>query len=186
MLTLQEIIEESELLVPNNTIDTAMNVLWLNHINRDFFNVVKIPEVEEFSSVKDQSAYVLNTNIREKNIDLVMIGITRYREVSEETRPLQNWYSFNDVSHTLTVYPAPYTDDLPGYVRYHQIATTTFTTGNLNARPDAPEEYHYLYVSALCAYRAKSQDDFGKAQVYENDWRTGLNAAAVNFREVDP
>lgn len=184
MLTLQQIIEEAEFLVPDDTIDVGMNVLWLNHINRDFFNVVKIPEVQSFPSSKNQDEYVLNQNIRGKNIDLVMIGLTRYYPLGEGTQPLTNWYSFGDTTNTLTVYPAPYDDDLLGYVRYHQIATTTFTTSNLNATPDAPEEYHYLYIAALCAYRAKAQDDLEKAQMYENDYRAGLNVAAAQYQEV--
>lgn len=189
MLTLRQIIEEAEFLVPDDTIDTSMNVLWLNHINQEFFNVVKIPKVQSFLSEKGKDEYVLNSNIRQKNIDLVMIGLTRYYPLNENTRPLTNWYHFSDTTNTLTVSPAPYDSDMIGYVRYHQIATTTFVPSNLNATPDAPEEYHYLYIPALCAYRAKAQDDLEKARMYENDYRSGLNMAAMNYQsqqEVTP
>lgn len=180
-MNLQDIINEADLMVPNG-FSSANKVSWLNDINQDFFNVVKIPKIAQFATEKNKHEYTLPNDVRAKNIDLVHVGITPYRSLMEgEPRTLDNVWVFDDQTFKLTLVPVPYEDGF-GIVRYHRIATTTFTSSNLNQTPDAPMEYHYLYVPALCAYIAKAQDDSEKAQMYENDYRTGLNSAALNYQ----
>ena len=180
-MTLTEIITEADLLVPN-TVSTADKVVALNGFNQDFFNVVKIPRTIPFTPVKDQSSYTLSSEVRLKNIDLVTMGIIKYKELLPTTsNPLQNTFTFDDSNYQLTLRPAPYGEGLQGLVRYSRIATSTFTSGNLSAVPDAPTEYHFTFIWALASYIANTQDDAIKASNYENQYKAAWNVAAQNY-----
>lgn len=183
-LTLQQIISEADILIPN-VLPTADKVVQLNSINSDFFNVVKIPKIARFIGISNQANYILGSDVRAKNIDLVDYGVLKYRDLqTDDVAPLQNTFSFDDNTSSLTLSPAPYTNGLQGIVRYHRIATTTFTSGVLTAVPDAPEEYHWTYIPALAAWMAQTQDDMGKATSYEAQYRAAWNTAATNYQKA--
>ena len=181
-MNIGQIINEADLLVPN-ALDQADKIVWLNAINQDFFNVVKIPKITNFTCASAQQDYVLAADVREKNIDKVMIGMFPYLSLGrDEVTPAQNAYYFVDDTHTLSLYPAPYTN-LQGFLRYHRIATTTFTTSNTSVNPDAPEEYHWTYIPALASFIAHSQDDAIKASNYESQYKSAWNVAAQNYQK---
>ncbi|MFB5761027.1 phage adaptor protein [Paenibacillus medicaginis] len=180
-MNISEIIAEADLLVPNDA-PQADKVVWLNAINQDFFNVVKIPKIARFACVVAQSDYALPADVRSKNIDLVLIGMSSYKNLNrDDITPAQNAYSFADDTKTLSLYPAPYTN-LQGFLRYRRIATTNFTAGNLGAVPDAPDEYHWTYIPALAAFIANSQDDSVKAGNYEAQYKGAWNVASQNYQ----
>lgn len=183
-MNIQTVIDEADLLVPNE-VPLVDKIVALNSINQEFFNSVKIPRVLPLSPVKDQATYNISTEVRLKNIDLVMVGIIKYHElVPGTTNPLQNTYAFDDSTHILTLRPAPYQSGLQGVLRYSRIATTTFTSGNLNAIPDAPDEYHWTYYVALAAYLAAAMDDMGKSATYESQYRNAWAQAAAQYAGV--
>ena len=183
-MDLQSIINEADLLVPNE-VPLADKIVILNALNQDFFNVVKIPRVLPLTPVKDQATYTISTEVRLKNIDLVMVGIIKYKELLPgTTSPIQNTYTFDDSTHILTLRPAPYATGLQGVLRYSRIATTTFVSGNLNAVPDAPEEYHFTYYVGLAAYLANAMDDPGKAANYEAEYKSVWQQAAQQYAGV--
>lgn len=182
MLTLQQIINEADILIPN-LLTAADKVTQLNAINQDFFNVVKIPKVANFTGVKGQAAYTLPNDVRAKNIDYVKLGLIIYRDLqSDNVNPTDNVFTFDDATATLTLSPAAY-GPVPGVIRYHRIATTTFTSSNLNAVPDAPAEYHWTYVPALAAWIAMTQDEITKASVFESQYKSAWNAASQNYQK---
>lgn len=180
-MKISEIISQADLLVPNEV--TAQDkVLLLTAINQDFFNVVKIPKIARFSCVPAQTDYSLPADVRQKNIDKVLIGMYQYQSLDrDDVTPAQNAYAFDDQTHTLSLYPAPYTD-LQGFLRYHRIGTTVFDGNNLDVVPDAPEEYHWTYIPALAAYLAHTQDDAVKAANYESQYKSAWNVAAQNYQ----
>lgn len=180
-MNIQSIINESDLLVPNE-VPLADKIVALNALNQDFFNVVKIPRVLPLTPIKDQAAYTIATEVRLKNIDLLMVGIIKYKELLPgTTSPIQNTYTFDDSTHTLTLRPAPYATGLQGVLRYSRIATTTFTSGVLTAVPDAPEEYHFSFVTGLASFIAGAVDDDAKASIYEAQYKAAWNKAAQNY-----
>lgn len=180
-MNINEIISEADMLVPNE-VPVADKVIWLNALNQDFFNVVKIPKIARFACVAAQTDYVLPSDVRSKNIDLVLIGMFPYKSLDRDAvMPAQNAYSFADDSKTLSLYPAPYTN-LQGFLRYYRIATTNFTVANTVAVPDAPEEYHWTYIPALATFIANSQDDAVKAANYEGQYKAAWNVAAQNHQ----
>ncbi|WP_405154782.1 hypothetical protein [Paenibacillus sp. FSL K6-0108] len=180
-MNLSEIISEADMLVPNE-VPIADKVLWLNALNQDFFNVVKIPRILKFDCVVGQEDYVLAADVRQKNIDLVMIGMFPYKSLDRDAiTPAQNAYAYDDTAKTLSLFPAPY-GNLKGFLRYRRMATTTFTASALAVSPDAPEEYHWTFIPALASMLANSQDDSVKASNYENQYKAAWNVAAQNYQ----
>lgn len=180
-MLLTEIIDEADLLVPNE-IGISDKVLQLNSINQDFFNIVKIPEMDGFVSIKDQEQYTLGIYVRKRNIDLVFCGVIKYHELTPNiTNPLQNTYVFSDSTHEISLYPPPYKTGLRGFVRSHTIATANFTQAYIGVSPDAPEEYHWTYIPALASFLANAMDDSGKSATYENQYLAAWQQAATQY-----
>lgn len=183
MVTIKNIIDEADILVPNLLSD-ADKVTQLNAINQDFFTLIKIPKLARFSATSGEPGYTLPADVRAKNIDLVKVGLLQYLDLqSDSVTPTQNTFDYNDENNSLTLSPAPYQNGLQGIVRYHRIATTTFTSSNLEVTPDAPAEYHWTYVPALAAWIALTQDDSDKATLYEAQYKTAWNVAAQNYQK---
>ncbi|ULL14357.1 hypothetical protein DVH26_07780 [Paenibacillus sp. H1-7] len=181
-LSIQEIINEADLLVANG-LSTNDKVPWLNAINQEFFDVVKIPQIAQFTPTIGTKTYTLLTTIKEKNIDKVMIGHLKYRSLNyEDVQPKQNWFTYTESNRTLTLSTAPSKAGDSGIVRYYRSATTTFTTGNLGAVPDAPDEYHWIYVLGLAEYIAKAIEEDAKAANYGGQYRNALQVAAQNYK----
>lgn len=184
MMLISGIITEADLLVPNE-VPLSDKIVWLNALNQDFFNVVKIPRVIPFTPVLDQSTYSISSEVRLKNIDLIMCGIIKYKELlPTAANPMQNTYTFDDTTHILTLRPAPYNSGLQGVLRYARIATTTFTSGVLTAVPDAPEEYHYSFYIGLASYLAYAMDDMIKGASYEAQYLKIWDSAAQQYAGV--
>jgi len=183
MLTLQQILDESKTIMAiKDEYDNSTLIMWLNNINNDFFNVVKIPKVFRFMTSLNVAEYNMPSDMRLKNIDLVNVGYLHYRSLDEDDiRPLQNYYTYDDISRKMSLNPAPY-ENAQGVVRYRRIATTTFTSGNMNTSPDAPEEYQWTYVPALCCYIALAMDDAIRATNFENQYKSAWNAAAADYQ----
>lgn len=180
-LTIQDILTEANTLVPNS-VQTADQVLWLNGLNADFFNAVKIAKITRFTAVKGQADYPLAIDVRMKDIDLVEVGLLRYLSLQTDgVNPTQNVFSFDDETARLTISPAAYQDGVAGIVRHRRIATTTFTTANLIVFPDVPDEYQWTLIPGLAAFLANTQDDAVKAGNYEQQYKAGWNLAAQNY-----
>ncbi|MEK8128353.1 hypothetical protein WMW72_10605 [Paenibacillus filicis] len=185
-LTIQQIISESDLLVPNS-VPIADKIVALNAINGDFFNTVKIPVIHRFSATANQATFTLPPAVRSKDIDLVTVGLIKYQSLDEDNvSPLQNAYSYDDTSRTLMLSPVPYQTGLQGIVRYRRIATTTFLASALTAVPDAPDEYQWTYIPALASWLADMEDDGGKSSKYDIQYRNAWNAAAQNYIKEAP
>lgn len=183
-LTIQEIISEADLLVPNE-VAASDKVLWLNALNQDFFNVVKVPKVISFTPSTNEEDYSLPSDVRLKNINWVIVGVIKYSELLPSSKnPLTNTFLFDDSKKMLTLRPAPYQSGLQGLVQYNRIATTTFVSSVLTASPDAPEEYHWTFIPGLAAYIALSQDDAVKASNYETQYKSAWNVAAQNYAKA--
>lgn len=178
-LPLSSIIADADVRMPNSY-DTAQKVSWLNEVNNEFFDVVKIPAVYPFTSNRSGS-YVLPATVRSKNVDLVTVGTRKYSSAQyEDLHPGRSYWTLNDVDQTLTIVPDPLTGE-NGMVRYRRIPTTTFVAGTLTAAPDAPEEYHWLYILGLCERIAKALDDIVKANNFGIEYRNNLAIAQANF-----
>lgn len=182
-LTIQQIITEADILVPN-ILANSDKVLQLTQFNGDFFNIVKIPKTVRFSATNGQSDYTLSSAVKAKNIDLVQIGVLKYLDqLSDAVSPLQNVFTFDDDTNTLTISPAPYTNGLSGIVRYHRIGTATFTTSDLTAIPELPEEYQWTLIPALSSWIAYTLDDMSKGAYYEQLYRNAWSAAASSYQK---
>lgn len=180
-LTIEKIISEADVRV-SNAISTEKKVDWLNVINTEFFDIVKIPQAESFVTVANSSKYVLADTIRAKNIDRVFVGTTVYPSfLHEAVSPGQNFHIFKDVSGEMELYPAPSKAELAGIVRYHRMPSTSFVSTTLTAVPDAPTEYHWIYILGLAEMIAKAMDDVSKANNYGNDYRAALSVAQANY-----
>lgn len=185
MLTIKTIIDESDIMVPN-AYETSDKVIWLNEINQDFFDKVKIPLISRFITIANKEDYKLSSSVRAKNIDRVQVGPYVYENgLTEDVNPTLNHHTFDDTTNTLTLSPAPLRSGLSGFIRYFRIAITNFVVSNLNAVPDAPPEYHWIYTLGLCARIAKSQDEIAKGNNYESSYNNALSVAAQNYAKPD-
>lgn len=191
-LTTKEIIIEADALVPNGYVGAGAiswlspeKIAWLNALNQEFFDVVKIPDTKTFTSVSGTTAYTLTGTIKEKNIDKVMVGTLKYRSLNyEDVQPAQNWFTFNESTNLLTLSTAPSRSSLPGLVRAYQSSTTNFTTANVvTASPDAPAEYHWIYVLGMAEYIAKANIEDAKALNYGTQYQNALAVAAQNYQK---
>lgn len=183
-LTLEQLINESGVLV-SNEYSIAEKVVWLNALNHEFFDMVKIPQTEQFTSVAGTKTYTLTGTIKEKDIDKVMAGTLKYRSLNyEDVQPAQNWYTFNETTRVLTLSSAPSQSGKISILRYAKSASTTFTTGGIATQtPDAPDEYHWIFVLGLAEYIAKAGEEAEKAQNYGDQYRNALQVAAQNYQK---
>lgn len=180
-LTLQQIIDEADVLV-SNAYSIVDKTTWLNAINQDFFEVVKIPNLVPFSSIANQSSYTLTGNIKTKNIDKVQVGTMQYKSILyDDVKPSDNYFTFNETSLSLILNPAP-SQIRSGILRYFSCASSNFVSTTLTVNPDAPSEYHWIYVLGLCEKIAGAMDDTNKANNYGQDYRNALNVAAQNYQ----
>ncbi len=182
MLTIQQIFDEVDTLIPN-PFDNAKKLTWVNELNREFFEVVKIPIVYEFQTVSETSSYDLPADVRSNRISRVQMDSTLYNSMQyEETKPGHNYWSFNDVTKKINLFPKPSISGKTAIVRYQKISSSTYVTATLTSQsPDAPEEYHWAYVLGMCERVAKAMNDVSLANNYGSDYKNLLALAQQNY-----
>lgn len=178
-LTLTQIITEADIRMPN-TFDSAQKCSWLNEINQEWFDIVKIPKIYQFTS-SGVGVYTLPSDVRHKNIDSVHIGTQMYVSALYENRlPGRNYWIYDDDEQELTVV----SDLVPsqkGIVRYRAMPQNTFTSSDLGDNPDAPSEYHWIYILGLAERIAKAMDDIPKANNFAAEYQNNLAVAQANY-----
>lgn len=181
-LTIEKIISEADVRVANS-FSTEKKVDWLNELNTEFFDIVKIPQAETFVTIAGTASYKLEDDVRAKNIDRVHVGMTVYPSfLYDAVSPGQNYHIFKDATRTMELNPAPTKAAQQGIVRYRMMPSTTFLSSDLATKPDAPEEYHWIYILGLAERIAKAMDDVSKANNYGNDYRSALAVAQANYQ----
>lgn len=179
MLTLNEIIEEADIRVPNS-FSTPEKIDWLNQVNQEFFDVVKIPDIKTFAPTGSVSTFVLTSDVKAKNITKVRTNNTIYKSMLyENVSPGHNYFVYNDASNSITLTPAPKAGN--GFVVYNKISTSNYTTSDLTDTPDAPSEYHWIYILGLAERIAKAMNDVTLANNYAADYRNNLMLAQQNY-----
>lgn len=177
-LTLRNLIDEADIRVPNAFPD-AQKVDWLNEVNAEFFDIVKIPKVTTIVTDGAASSFTIPTDCVEKNIIKVVLGSNYYRSmIYEDITAAQNYY-YIDNTGKISFTPKPPLGS--AIVVYNQIQTTSFISTTLTAIPDAPSEYHWIYILGLATRIAKSMNDVNLANNYENDFKSNLAIAQQNF-----
>lgn len=180
-MDLQQMLNEADLRVPNAYTD-ANKVDWLNEINNEFYEIVKIPQIETFLTSENVKLYTLSGDIRAKNINKVLVSGSRYGNMAyERVNPHNNYFVFDDSTQDLTLNPAPSQSAIEGVVGYFKITPDTFLASDLTTVPQAPKEYHSIYVLGLCERIAKSMNDVTLANNYANDYQSQLGIAQQNY-----
>lgn len=178
-MNLQTIIDEADVRIPN-AFSSDQKVDWLNEVNYEFFDIVKIPKVYNTTANGVTNTFTLSNDAREKNIRKVVAGSNYYRSmVYEDITAAFNYFTLDDTSFTLTLTPQPPSGPL--IVVYDKQATSAFSSGTLTASPEPPVEYHWIYVLGLCARIAKAMNDVSLANNYENDYKNNLSIAQQNY-----
>lgn len=180
-MDLKTIIEEADIRVPNAFAE-AQKVDWLNEVNNEFFDIVKIPKVFTYTVPATPPATITAPDdMREKNIRRVVTGSTFYRSmVYENITTSFNYYVLDEASKALTLEPMAKANGKVTII-YDQIAKTPFVATTLTAEPEAPKEYHWLYILGLAVRIAKAMNDASLANNYENDFKNNLAIAQQNF-----
>lgn len=179
MLTITEIIEEADIRVPNS-FSLPEKIDWINQVNQEFFDVVKIPDIKTFTPNGTLTAFTLENDVKAKNITKVRTNNTIYKSMLyENVNPGHNYFVYNDSTNSLQLTPAPKAGT--GFVVYNKIGTTNYTTGNVSETPDAPSEYHWIYILGLAERIAKAMNDVTLANNYAADYRNNLMLAQQNY-----
>lgn len=178
-MNLQNIIDEADIRVPN-AFSVDQKVDWLNEVNYEFFDVVKIPKVATVAVDGVASQFTVPTDLREKNVRKVVIGSNYYRSmVFEDITAAFNYFTINETTNKIDFFPKPPAGN--AVIVYDQMGTAPFVSTTLTASPVAPTEYHWLYVLGLAVRIAKSMNDVALANNYENDYKNNLSIAQQNF-----
>lgn len=182
MLSLKQIINESDVRVPNH-FDDAQKVSWLNEVNQEFFEIVSIPKVIYFNAHYGTEDYLLPPNVHGHNITRVTVPHTEYASYEyENTRPNNAYWTFDDEAGVITLHPAPFTTG-DGVVRYSKKSSITYlVSSDLNTQfPEAPDPYHQAYILGLCERIAKAMNDVTLANNYGADYRNQLMLAQAAY-----
>lgn len=180
-MNLQEIIAEADILVPNS-VPITQKIMFLNNVESDFYNVVKIPKTVTFDVTAGQSTFSIPADVRSKNVDRVSVGSFWYNNLDYmELGATDAYFDVDDDTNTITLQPEAYYTG-KGLIRYRKYGVPNFVSSNLNASPSAPPEYHYTYAVALASYLAHTQDDGIKAANYESQYKSAWNVAAQNYQ----
>ena len=179
-MNLQTIIDEADIRVPN-AFSVDQKVDWLNEVNYEFFDIVKIPVSTTVTLVAATSAYTVPADLREKNVRKVVQGSNFYRSmVYEDITAAFNYFTIDETLGKITLVPTP-TAAGTAIIVYDKIGATPFVSTTLTVQPAAPTEYHWLFVLGLAVRIAKSMNDVALANNYENDYKNNLSIAQQNY-----
>lgn len=178
-MNVQTIMDEADVRVPN-AFSTAQKIDWLNEVNYEFYDIVKMPRTAPLTLDGVAAYQILPTDVREKNIRKVVVGSNYYRSMAyEEITAAYNYYIVDDSMHRLYLYPRPAAGQ--AIVVYDLMGTTPFTTSQLTDTPTAPDEYHWIYVLGLAVRIAKAMNDVVLANNFDNDYKGNLSIAQQNY-----
>jgi hypothetical protein len=176
---LKTIIQEADVRVPN-AFSNEQKTDWLNEVNNEFFDIVKIPKTNIINLTGATSIYNCADDVREKNVRKVVVGSTFYRSmIYENITDAFNNYTINETSHQIFFSPNPPAGT--AIIVYDRISTLNFVSDNLMVSPEAPLEYHWIYVIGLCVRIAKAMSDVALANNYDNDYKGNLAIAQQNY-----
>lgn len=178
-MNLQTIIDEADIRVPN-AFSPEQKVDWLNEVNYEFFDIVKIPKSAVIAVDGAAATFTIPTDVREKNVRKVVLGSNYYRSiVYEEITAAFNYYTINEGTSQITFNPKPPAGS--AVLVYDSIGVTPFISTSLTVSPTAPVEYHWIYVLGLAVRIAKAMNDVVLANNYDNDYKGNLAIAQQNF-----
>lgn len=181
MLTIKEILAEVDKLVPNPFAEKD-KVVWLNEINKEFFEFVKIPKVHQFVTIAGKNNYTVPAEMKSQNVERVQVNHSLYESMQYEVvEPGHNFWILEDSVKELLLNPKPSISHMVGIVKYSKSAVQTFLPSNLTVTPEAPEEYHNTYVLGLCERVAKGMNDVTLANNYGSDYRSSISIAQQNY-----
>lgn len=182
MLTIEQIISEADTQVPNS-FSQPQKIAWINEINQEFFEIVKIPKVFIGTINPNTPTMILPTTIRSRNVDYTTIGSSVYKPMQfEDVQPGRSFWYLDDLTNTMTINPVVSSSVYSNVViRYFQVSTVTFLSTNQTVSPEAPAEYHWIYILGLCARIAKSIPDVTLANNYQQDYERNLAIAQQNY-----
>lgn len=181
-MQISEIIAEADVRMPNS-FSSAQKVSWLNEVNQEFFDVVKIPSFASFTIPASGATgtYTVPNDVRAKNIYKMFVGSRIYSSIQyEDVTPGRNYWTLDEVQSAITIVPDGFPNE-KGVITYAKIGTTTFVSATLTTVPDAPKEYHWLYILGLCERIAIAMDDIAKSNNFGSEYRTNLSTAQANY-----
>jgi hypothetical protein len=178
-MNLQTLLDEADVRIPN-VFSSAQKVDWLNEVNYEFFDIVKIPKTATLLLDGINDTYSVPANLREKNVRKVAVGSSFYRSmIYEDISASVNYYLVDESASQLTFVPKPRSGN--AIIVYDQMGAVPFTASDLTVSPEAPSEYHWIYILGLCVRMAKAMNDVVLANNYENDYKGNLAVAQQNF-----
>jgi hypothetical protein len=178
-MDIQTIIAEADVRVPN-AFSSEQKVDWLNEVNNEFFDVVKIPKVATVATDGNVTTFTVPNDVREKGVRKVVVGSNFYRSIIyENITAAFNYYTIKEDSNQIVFTPKPPSGT--AVIVYDQIAVSPFLSANLTVQPESPSEYHWVYILGLSVRIAKAMNDVTLANNYENDFKSNLAIAQQNF-----
>lgn len=179
MKTVQQVINEADILVPN-VLSVQQKLDQLNNITNEFYNNIKVPSVIIFPMISNPIEVPVN-DMKDKDINYIQVGYMIYKNDDHVgTFNTGNRFDYNNTSKLLTLRPS-YKKGSDCVIRYYKSRSKTYTISTLDTDIDAPSEFQQSFVPALAAWIALTQDDISRSSIYEAQYRSVWNAASQNY-----
>jgi hypothetical protein len=162
-MKLHEILEESNILVPNSLSDKK-KVEWLNTVQRQSYRDFGFPDTSHSFQVNPGvSLYVIPDNCSRERITNLIVGEREYsyQTVDEDAKD----YAWTIVDEMLWIYPTPNNSEY-AYLNYRP-RPDDMREEMQEIEPQFPVDFHELLVFGIAARIARASQDSAKAAEME-------------------
>lgn len=169
-MKLSELLGQVDTLV-TNSIHLDTKIAWMNQVQNQLYRDYPLDEaVKVYVIRQNQQIYDLPEDCPEDRISKLVIGKQTYPFVPNSESEYEYSVFCTVVTGTLMVYPSPL-ENTDGFL-YYNARPLGLSSTMMDQEPTFPRDFHELLVLGCASRVAKSQADFNRASVFDQDYRT--------------
>lgn len=175
-MTLEEILEEVDLRIPNS-IPEEMKIRWINAVIKQHYKDFPLP-IKEYrvSAVPGESLYDLPVDCPEDRIEKVYVDEFEYTYDPYNVEAVYNKWKFEDKKVRISPTPSN-TDEI---VLLYKPRPAELTIADMQNSPALSEDYHELLVVGCAVRVAKTSNQYDLAQLLQAEFNTLLYGAVLS------